>query len=274
MLNYGAQMSIPKKEKLLSVIVPVFRQEKTIFQDLSQIKETLEKTRFKWEIICVIDGLVDQSFKEASRLKSTKVKVVFYPQNKGKGHAVRYGMARSHGDLIAFIDAGMEIDPNGISMVLEHMAWYQADVIVGSKRHPASQVNYPLNRRFLSLLYQLFVRFFTGLNVRDTQAGLKVFRRPVLEKVLPRLLVKHYAFDLEILSVARRLGFTRIFEAPIKISYNFTDLTHAHAINSMKKIFLDTLAVIYRLKILHYYDDRNRRKWRFDPDLNFRVNIG
>jgi len=167
MLNYGAQMSIPKKEKLLSVIVPVFRQEKTIFQDLSQIKETLEKTRFKWEIICVIDGLVDQSFKEASRLKSTKVKVVFYPQNKGKGHAVRYGMARSHGDLIAFIDAGMEIDPNGISMVLEHMAWYQADVIVGSKRHPASQVNYPLNRRFLSLLYQLFVRFFTDAKMAD-----------------------------------------------------------------------------------------------------------
>jgi len=210
-------MSRPKNQKLLSVIVPVFRQEKTIFQDLSQIKETLEKTRFNWEIICVIDGLVDKSFKEASRLKSNKIKVISYPQNKGKGHAVRYGMARSQGSLIAFIDAGMEIDPNGISMILEHMEWYQADIIVGSKRHPASQINYPSDRKIISFAYQIFVRLFTGLNVRDTQAGLKIFRRPVLEKVLPRLLVKAYAFDLELLTVAHRLGFKRIFEAPVKL---------------------------------------------------------
>lgn len=262
------------KRKLLSVIVPVYKQEKTINQDLKSIQKALEQIRYNYEIIAVIDGKVDRSFGEAKKIKSAKVNVIGYRDNHGKGYAVRYGMARARGNPIVFIDAGMEIDPNGIAMLLEHMEWYNADIIVGSKRHPASLVNYPFQRRVISFFYQFFVRVFTGLNVRDTQAGLKIFRRPVLEKVLPRLLVKRFAFDLEMLTVAHRLGFKRIFEAPVKLSYKFNDLTHASNIKDMKRAFVDTLAIIYRLRILRYYDDTNRRKWRYDPDLNFRISVG
>jgi len=60
----------------------------------------------------------------------------------------------------------------------------------------------------------------------------------------------------------------------VKLSYNFEDLTHAGTFREMKRALTDTLAVIYRLKILRYYDDANRRKWRYDPDLDFRVNVG
>jgi glycosyltransferase involved in cell wall biosynthesis len=267
-------MSALPKPKLLSVIIPIYLQEKTIQKDLKRIESALKQIRYNYEIICVVDGEDDQSYPRAKKIVSKKIKVFSYPKNKGKGHAVRYGMARSKGDYIAFIDAGMEIDPNGISMILEHMEWYQADIIIGSKRHPASQVNYPFKRKVISKIYQLFVRFFIGLNVTDTQVGLKIFRRRVLEKVLPRLLVKAYAFDLELLSVAHRLGFKKIFEAPVKLNYNFQDLTHSSTLAAMKAAFIDTLAIIYRLKILHYYDDQNQRKWKFDPDLNFRVNTG
>lgn len=262
------------KKKLLSVIVPAYKQEKTIYQDLKQITAALSQIRYDYEIIVVVDGKVDKTWQNACRARSEKVKVVGYEENKGKGYAVRYGMARAIGDPIAFIDAGMEIDPNGISMILEHMEWYKADIMVGSKRHPASQVNYPSKRKIISIFYQLFVRVFTGLNVSDTQAGLKIFRRAVLKKVLPRLLVKRYAFDLEMLAVAHHLGFERIFEAPVKLEYNFDDLTHASTLKDMKRAFQDTLAIIYRLKILRYYDDSRKREWRYDSDLNFKVNIG
>lgn len=262
-------MAKPKKH-LLSVIVPAYKQEKTIKKDLRRIENVLKQIRYDYEIICVVDGKIDKTFENAKKVKSRKIKVIGYDVNKGKGHAVRYGMARAKGDPIAFIDAGMEIDPNGISMILEHMEWYKADIIVGSKRHPASQVHYPLERKIISRLYQLFVKIFTGLNVSDTQAGLKIFRRKVLEDVLPRLLVKQYAFDLEMLSVAHWLGYRRIFEAPVKISYNFKDLTHAATIDAMKKALIDTLAIIYRLRILRYYDDRNKRKWKRDSDLDFK----
>ncbi len=263
-----------KKNHFLSVVIPAYKQEKTIARDLRRIEEVLDKIRYDYEIICVVDGKIDKTFENAKKIESNKIKVVGYKKNRGKGHAVRYGMARAKGDLIAFIDAGMEIDPNGISMILEHMEWYEADAIVGSKRHPVSQVSYPFKRRVISRFYQLFVRIFTGLNVRDTQAGLKIFRRKVLENVLPRLLVKQYAFDLEMLTVANRLGYKRIFEAPIKIDYNFEDLTHAATIEAMRGAFIDTLAIIYRLRILRYYDDHNKRKWKHDPDLDFKVNIG
>ncbi len=217
---------------------------------------------------------MDKTFEEAKKAKSKKIKVVGYQENKGKGYAVRYGMARAKGDPVAFIDAGMEIDPNGISMILEHMEWYEADAIVGSKRHPASQVSYPFRRRVISRLYQLFIKVFTGLSISDTQAGLKIYRRKVLEDVLPRLLVKQYTFDLEMLTVAHRLGYQRIYEAPVKMSYNFKDLTHADTMEVMRRAFVNTLAIIYRLRILRYYDDHNKRKWKYDPDLNFKVNIG
>lgn len=264
------------KQHFLSVIVPVYQQANTIRQDLYSIYDTLEQIRYNYELIVVIDGTsIDSSFKHASTLRLKNLKVIGYANNRGKGYALRYGMARATGDYIAFIDSGMDIDPNGISMVLEHMEWYQADIIIGSKRHPASLVNYPLHRRIVSLMAQIFARLFLGLKVTDTQVGLKIFRRQVLEMVLPRLLVKNFAIDLEILSVANHLGFSKIYEAPIKLCFDPTTIhLQGRFIRVIVKSFIDALAVFYRLRIKHYYDDHNKRKWRYDPELEMRVNIG
>ena len=271
-------MSAPKvaiKKDFLSVVVPIYKQEKTIKRDLVRIDQALADTRFSYEIIAVIDGkTVDNSFKEAKKLKLPNLKVIGYRDNRGKGYAVRFGMARSRGDKIAFIDSGMDIDPNGLSMILEHMEWYDADIIVGSKRHPASQVEYPLLRKIYSIGYQILIRAFFNLKIRDTQAGLKIFKREVLEKVLPRLLVKRFAFDVELLSVANHLGFRRIYEAPIKLDSKRFKFASTIKTQTVLEMLVDTLAVFYRLKILHYYDGSNKRKWKFDKDLNFRVNIG
>ena len=263
------------KNHFLSVIIPVYKQEKTIYQDLININETLKQIRYDYEIIVVVDGInIDNSYQEAKKAKLKKLKVFSYKYNHGKGYAVRFGMSKTKGDYVAFIDSGMEIDPNGISLIIEHMEWYNADIIVASKRHPASQVHYPFDRKIISFGAHLISRFLLGINVHDTQAGLKIFKRPVLIKVLPRLLVKNYAFDLEILSVANRLGFKKIYEAPIKLTYDFKSLTHATGLKVIYSCFVDALAIFYRLKILHYYDDKNKRKWIYDPDLEMRINTG
>jgi len=184
-------------------------------------------------------------------------------------------MVRSRGDLIAFIDAGMDINPNGLSMVLEHMEWYGADVIVGSKRHPASKVpSYPWIRKVYSFGYHFLVWLLFGVKLRDTQAGLKIFKRMVLEKVLPRLLVKTHAFDIEVLAVTRHLGFERIFEAPIEVDTKSFRFTSTVSWRTVRRMLQDTLAVFYRLRILRYYDDHNRRRWRYDPELDLRINTG
>ena len=258
----------PEKTKLVSVIIPAFRAEKFIKRGLLYIKSVLDQTRYKYEIICVVDGQVDATFKEAEKIAKQfpgQIKVVGYLTNLGKGHAVRYGIAQAKGEIIGFIDAGEEIDPNGISMLLEHFEWYDADVIIGSKRHPASKVVYPWQRKLISFFYQMLVKVLFGLNVRDTQVGIKFFRREVLEKVLPRLVVKTFAFDIEFLTVANYLGFRRIYEAPVELTMKFGDGISTIASKGFIRIsiamLIDTLAVFYRLKILHYYDDANKGNW-------------
>lgn len=259
------------RPRFLSVIIPAYKQARTIKRDLKKILGALEEIRLPCEVIVVVDGDTDQTMRQAKKIKSSHLQVVGYSHNHGKGYAVRYGMARSKGDLVAFMDAGMDINPAGISMILEHMRWYDADIIVGSKRHLVSQVNYPIIRRVYSIGYQLMIRVLFGLKIKDTQVGLKLFRRKVLEDILPRLLVKRYAFDVEILSVANMIGYNKIYEAPIQLKYQFSSSINWKEVLRMLK---DTLAVFYRLRILKYYDNSNKRRWKFDPELSFKVNVG
>lgn len=242
------------KAKLISVIIPAYQQAATIVKDLTRIQTVLNQIRYPSEIIVVVDGRLDKTYQRAKTLASSQLKVYLNQTRQGKGYTVRYGMTKAKGDYIAFLDAGMEIDPNGISMLLEHLEWYNADIIVGSKRHLASVVKYPWDRKILSWGYYWLVRLLFNVKIKDTQPGIKIFKRRVLQKILPKLLVKNYAFDIEMLSVAHRKGFTRIYEAPIKLKYKFGSVTDAATLNTIWHMLYDTLAVFYRLKILKFYD--------------------
>lgn len=253
------QQAIMNSKSLLSVVIPAYKQEKTIIRDVKQVENTLQTLGYNYEIIIVVDGMTDNTYKYALTLKSARVKVIAYEKNQGKGHAIRSGMLEAKGDIIGFIDAGMDIDPSGFAMLLNHMAWYNADIIVGSKLHPVSKVNYPLWRIIMSWGYRYLTRILFGFMVRDTQVGLKFFKRKVIKDVLPRLLVKAYAFDIEILAVAYRLGYRRIYEAPIEINFKKNTITPKNLWPTIYKMLWDTIAVFYRLRILHYYDDQKKK---------------
>lgn len=260
---------------MLSLIVPVYKQEKVIVRNIQTLLSELKKLSSPYELIVVVDGNADRSMEEASKVVSPHLRVVGYETNHGKGYAVRFGMAKSRGDIIGFIDAGGDIREEGLSMMLEHLRWYNADIIIGSKRHPVSKVQYPWQRKILSWGYQALVKLIFGLNIRDSQVGLKLYRRVVLEDVLPRLLVKQFAFDIEILAVAHHLGYTRIYEAPVELTFQgASSITSQSFWHIVSNVLWETLAVFYRLRILHYYDNTNKRKWHFDPELNFKVNVG
>ncbi|MCX8008482.1 MAG: glycosyltransferase [Patescibacteria group bacterium] len=258
-----------KNTRLLSVIIPVFRQEKTIKRNLLAILSELDMIKVQYEVIVVVDGFVDKTFEQAKMVRNKRVHVYGYEHNRGKGYAVRYGMARSKGDVIAFIDAGGEIRESGIPMLLEHMRWYNADIIVGSKRHPASKIVYPWYRKILSFGYQSIVKILFGLSIRDTQVGLKVYRREVLEDVLPRIFHDGFSFDIELLAVAHHLGYTRIYESPVDLDFSKVSST----IRSFKtykiiiQMLIDTLDVFLKLKFFSYYDNTNNKRWHNDPDV-------
>jgi glycosyltransferase involved in cell wall biosynthesis len=254
---------MPQKDnsiKFLSVIVPSYKQEKTIVRDIKNISLALNALKIKYEIIVVVDGMHDRTHQRASQLRSKKIKIIAYQRNEGKGHAIRYGMMHAKGDVIGFIDAGMDIHPAGFRMLLNHLEWYNADIIVGSKLHPVSKVNYPRYRTVLSWGYRTLTWVFFGFMVRDTQVGLKFFKRKVVRDVLPRLLVKRYAFDIEMLAVAYALGYKKIYEAPVKIKFSKNSIISKSLWRTIILMIWDTVAVFYRLKIRHYYSKKPARK--------------
>lgn len=260
-----------KKRVFLSVIVPVYKQEKTIVLDLTRILQVLKSTRYTFELIPVVDGTtLDNSLVAIQQANLPNTNPVGYPVNSGKGAAVRFGMQQAKGEVVTFIDAGMDIDPQGIVMLLEHMRWYEADVIIGSKLHAASIVEYPWQRKVMTYGYYLLVKMLFGLKVRDTQTGLKAYRHEVLAKVLPKLVVKQFAFDIEILAVARRFGFRRIFDAPVKVNLDWEESTiKLMGGNGVLPILQDTLAVWYRLNILRYYENKSsNRPTEYDQVLS------
>lgn len=251
----------------ISLIVPIYKQERTIIKNLHQIKQVLDGIRYDYEIIAVVDGRLDRSFDRIKQEHIPKVRAISYEKNQGKSFAIRTGMERAKGDYIMFLDAGFDIDPNGISMLIEHMEWYNADIIVGSKRHPASMVHYSPARKILSYGYFMLVKLLFGIQVRDTQAGIKIFKKNVLAKILPRLVEKKFAGDLEMLVVASALGYKRIFEAPIKLDYSLGGITSAATFESIIGILVDTCAIFYRRYILRYYSKSHSRPLQADIDI-------
>jgi len=237
----------------LSVVVPAYREGPRIHGNLTRLIGELDKLRVPYEVVVVSDGNTDTTVREAQRVQSAAVRVFHYPMNIGKGFALSCGVDQSSGELVTFIDADMELDPANIGGFIEMMQSNGCDAVIGSKRHPLSRVAYPRLRRFQSAIYQILVRVLFNLDVRDTQTGLKLFRRQVLRDALPLLAIKKFAFDLELLVVAHQLGYRKIVEAPISLAYQFESTVN---LASAWRVLWDTAAIFYRLRILRYYERR------------------
>jgi len=243
--------------KKLSVIIPAWNEEKIVCMNLKQIGKILDnllgKIGFDYEIILVDDGSTDNTYNEAMTManKNEKIKVVTYKKNGGKGFALKYGFKFCSGELITFMDVDLDLHPKQIPQFIDYMEKYDADVIIGSKRHPLSKINYPGSRKVLSKGYHTLTRILFHLNLSDTQAGLKLFKYDVLEAILPKVLCKKYAFDLELLVNASHRGY-KIVEAPIELDWQRFE--NRLTLEDIWKLAVDTAAIFYRLNILRYYD--------------------
>lgn len=233
----------------ISLIMPMYNS-RDITKNIEEAVKSMERVTKSYEIILVDDGSKNGCFNSAKKVKNPKIKVVGYKENKGKGNAIKYGFKFCKGDYVAFVDSGRDLNPKQLKDFLEIMQKSNADIVIGSKRHPDSVVHYPILRRIMSRTYQLVNKVLFNLNVKDTQVGIKLFKRKILEKIMPKIVVKKFAFDLELLVVAKKYNFN-IVEAPIVMRYKFGSSINISAVFWM---LWDTAAIFYRLKILKYYD--------------------
>lgn len=246
------------KVKKVSVVVPAYNEEKNIRRTVRSLLNQLKYIDYGYELIVVCDGCSDNTAIEAKKNKSPHLRVLAYPKNHGKGYALKYGVSHATGQVVTFIDAGGDFHPSHIERFVKLLEVFDADIVIGSKRHPMSKINYPLMRRVNSALYHWLLRLLFQVQVRDTQTGLKVAKRTVLNKVMPRMVVKQYAYDVELLVVAKLLGYGRVIEAPVEMNFNL--VTSSLKAKAVANALRDTLAIFYRKNILHYYDRDNR--WR------------
>ena len=249
------------KEKV-SIIMPAYNEGVRIVSSVEETMKTFNDFGCEFELIVMDDGSTDNTFEILQQLShkyAGSLIVKKNPLNLCKGRALKKALHYLSGDYVVFLDADMDLHPIQIQTLFDIMRLDSADIVIGSKLHPNSVVNYPFQRRIISLGYYLLVKILFNLPCHDTQTGIKLFKIEVLRKVLPRILIKQFAFDLEVLVNAHHLGY-KIAEAPIVL--NAQRRYGRIGPRAILTTTWDTLAIFYRMKILKYYDriDYYRRK--------------
>ena len=195
----------------LSVVMPVYNEARTIASVIERVLAApVDVTK---EIIVVDDASTDGTRRLLESMPSGEIRLVFHDVNRGKGAAIRTGVAHATGDIVLIQDADLEYDPRDYPLLLEPILEDHADVVFGNRFHGGPHRvlyfwHYAANR-FLTLLTNLL----TGLNVTDMEVGYKVFRRDVLRQLT--LTSDRFGFEPEVTVKIAKLG-CRVYEVPIR----------------------------------------------------------
>jgi glycosyltransferase involved in cell wall biosynthesis len=204
------------------LVLPCFNEEARIDASLATLDEWFGG---RVDVLVVDDGSADGTFERAARYAEGRphVRVVRLPRHRGKGGAIRAAIPLIRADRVLFTDADLAFDRESVERAIGALA--AADVAVGNRRHRDSQYSVPVRlfgflyrRHLVGLMFNALVRALTGLPFRDTQCGLKAFRRACLARMAPALSIDGFALDVEMLIVARALG-ARLVEVPVNVRY-------------------------------------------------------
>ena len=248
-------LDVPPSNVDVSVFLPCHNEADNVARSLAETVAILQQEcKGGFEVLLVDDGSVDGTSRIAETVAAGMpgVHVLRMPENGGKGGALRKVFAHARGSVVCFLDGDLDIHPKHLIPMIRVLGEDHVSVVIGSKRHPESKVDYPFQRRVLSKAYELVVRSLFGLGLSDTQAGIKAFKREVLERVLPLGLVKRYAFDAELLVLADAFGY-RIREMPFEMDFR-SRFGSGVDLRAIIQMFLDTLGVFYRLRVTKYYE--------------------
>jgi hypothetical protein len=235
----------------LTVVVPFFNPGGSALRDhVLELLDTLEHEGIRFEVLAVSDGSTDGSEQLVRDLTPRGLRTLVL-DHAGKGAALRVGLENGRGRYLGFIDADGDIPAEQWHHFLTLIRMYNSDMVVGSKRHPLSELHYPALRRVYSRVFQFLVHVLFRVDVTDTQTGIKVFRREMLADVLPLVVETGFVFDLELLAVARRRGWRRVIEAPVRIDHRFRSTISSRSVFIMLR---DTLVLAARMHVMRSYD--------------------
>jgi len=202
----------------LTIVVPAFNEAHRLGAGMRRLEYAADAGAVDLdttEVVVVDDGSTDATAATATKLLAAfpHHRVLRQPVNRGKGAAVRAGVAAARSPFTAYMDADMAIDPLAVPLLMEGLA--HQDVAIGSRALPDSMVETTyVVRTLMGRLFNELVTTGTGLGLKDTQCGFKAFRTPAARLLFHLVRIDRFAFDVELLARARRLGLS-ITEVPV-----------------------------------------------------------
>ena len=239
---------------MLSIVVPAYNEGEHIYDNLMTIDKALKAFASDYEIIAVNDGSSDNTGAEVARAAqdNPNIKDYGYDVNRGKGGAVSWGAMNSKGDVVGFIDADLDIPPELISGYVEAYVYTSADIVIGSKMHKNSKLEYPFARKVFSLCYYIMLKVLFGLKCHDTQTGLKLYNGDLIRTIAPLRKIDGYAFDIELLALATKKK-AKLVEMPVTLNFTRGKSFGRIKFKDVWKMFTDTRKIWWNLKVKKSY---------------------
>ena len=211
-------MSDTALNKKISLCIPMYNESSIIADTAKTLHEYMSATFDSYEIIFSNDGSKDGCDQIVEEMNLPHVRVVGYPNNQGKGCAVRTALLAAEGDIVMFTDADLAYGCDVIKQVWdEFLAHPTADMVIGSRNlHKDGYEGYTFIRKLASKTYIKVLCLVGGFKLSDSQCGCKAFTRETVQEIFPRCEVNGFAFDFEAILWATKLKKT-IVETPVKI---------------------------------------------------------
>lgn len=228
------------KNIYLSIVIPAYNEEKRLPGTLSKIIDYLEKQDYKWEIIIVDDGSEDHTLESLIEFQD-KISIFTNNKNCGKGYSTRRGILRAHGQHILLSDADLSTPIEEIEKLLPALDEIY-DIAIGSRGLKNSQIkkHQPFYREFMGKMFNKLIKLFVFNDFTDTQCGFKLFKNNVAYDIFTRQKLNGFAFDVEAIYIAKKLGY-KIKEIPI--IWIDSPNSHVGIATDSIKMFMDLLKI-------------------------------
>jgi dolichyl-phosphate beta-glucosyltransferase len=228
----------------LSIVIPAFNEEKRLPATLDRIDSYLARGGWRFsELLVVDDGSRDGTAAVAEAFAARKpfARLLRNPGNRGKGYSVRHGMLEAKGEWALFSDADLSSPIEELEKLWSAAGEARAQVAIGSRALDRSLigVHQPAFRETAGKVFNLAVRVIAGLPYWDTQCGFKLFETRAARDIFRRQRLERFGFDVEVLFLARRLGYSAI-EVPVR--WNDVAGTKVSALGGLSA-FLDPVRV-------------------------------
>jgi glycosyltransferase involved in cell wall biosynthesis len=235
---------------LLSVVLPAYDEAERIGASVVRARRFLDAQPWPSELIVVSDGSRDATAQKAREAGGARVQVIELASNRGKGAAVRHGCFAAAGEHVLFSDVDQSTPLEAALSFLDlHHAGF--DVVVGSRALPGSEVHVRQAwwRQSMGRTFNRAARLVARAEMLDTQCGFKSFRRDAARAIFERARIDRFAFDVEVLWIARVLGL-RIAERPV--AWSNDDASKVHPVRDAARMLLDLAAIRWHAALGRY----------------------